>query len=78
MPALLNPFVRRRAIAIWRERALKAWEQLGRKFLAAWAAELDGRGEPRATLRWQVLMARVHFYIQRCNQALAQMRGGAT
>lgn len=76
-PVLFSIFARRRAIESWRQRAREAWDNMGRCFMAAWAAELDGHGDPRVTLRWQVYMARVRFYIQRCNAALAQLRRGA-
>lgn len=75
MPVLLTVRARKRALTTWMEKAAAAWEALGRRYLAAWAAELDGQGDPRATLRWQVLMARVRFYWQRCAAALAALKG---
>lgn len=75
MATLLTTRARRRAIELWKERAEQAWEALSRRYLAAWAAELDGRGDPTVTLRWQLYMARVRFYIQRCVAALAALVG---
>jgi hypothetical protein len=59
---LFTARARRRALILWRDRAIAAWESLGRLHMAAWAAELDGHGDARVTLRWQTLMARVRFY----------------
>lgn len=77
MPVLLTTRARRRALETWMAKAAAAREALGRRYLAAWAAELDGRGDPRVTLRWQVLMARVRFYWQRCAAALAVLKGAS-
>lgn len=77
MATLLTTRARRRAIELWKERAEAAWDALSRRYLDAWAAELDGRGSPRATLRWQLLAARARFYIQRCAAALAALVGRA-
>lgn len=74
MPLLFSP-IARRLLALWQARALDAWQALSRRFLDAWAAELDGRGDPTTTLRWQLLAARTRFYIQRCVTALAALRG---
>lgn len=74
MPILLTNRARRRALEIWADKAHAAWKALGQRYLAAWAAELDGNGDPRITLRWQLLMARVRFYWQRCMQALEQLK----
>lgn len=75
MPILLTNRARQRAIEGWMAKAAATWEALGRLYMAAWAAELDGRGDPRITLRWQLLMARVRFYLQRCAAALAALKG---
>lgn len=75
MPVLLTNRARQRAIKGWMAKAAATWEALGQRYLAAWAAELDGNGDPRVTLRWQLLMARVRFYWQRCVAALAAMKG---
>lgn len=70
---LFTTRARRRAIEAWQARALDAWQKLSRLYLNAWGAELDGHGDPRATLRWQLLAARARFYLQRCAAALAAL-----
>lgn len=73
---LFTTRARRRQLLIWQERAMAAWEQIGRQYVAAWGAELNGSGEPRVTLRWQILLARTRFYLQRVAAALAALKGG--
>ena len=70
---LLTIRARRRALAAWLDRARVAWRQIGRLYLAAFAAELDGHGEPGTTYRLRLAFARCHRYVRRCEAAL----GGA-
>lgn len=68
---LLTKLAQQRAVRQWLAKATAAWQALGRLYVQAFAAELDGRGEPRRMMRLQLAMARVRFYMQRCQQVLA-------
>lgn len=72
---LFTTHARRRQLEAWRQRALAAWQQIGRRSLDACAAELAGRGTPQLRQRWQELAERVRRYLARVAAALAALKG---
>ncbi len=68
---LFTRLARRRFLLAHLGRARRAWAGLARLWQAAFAAELDGTGEPTRTLRLQLAMARVRFRMQGYARALA-------
>lgn len=67
---LFTRIARKRWLLAQLTRARAAWQALGRLWQAAFAAELDGHGEPTRTLRWQLAMARCRFRMQEYVRAL--------
>lgn len=67
---LFTRIARKRWLLAQIARARTAWQALGRLWLAAFGAELDGHGEPTRTLRWQLAMARCRFKLQEYAKAL--------
>lgn len=74
---LFTPLAKRRALQAQIARCRLAWERIGAWYLAAFAAELDGTGDPGNTLRLRIALARVRFAWQRLTAALARIGGRA-
>lgn len=67
---LFTRVARRRWLLAQISRARAAWQALVRLWQAAFAAELDGHGEPMRTLRLQLALARCRFKMQEYGRAL--------
>lgn len=72
MPNLLTRRARIRWLEMQLSKAQQAWRKLVNLHAWAFACELDGVGEPSRTLRLQLAMARVRFYVQRIVRQIAQ------
>jgi hypothetical protein len=70
---LFTRIARRRWLHAQIERARIAWRGLARLWQAAFAAELDGHGEPMRTLRVQLAMARCRFRMHEYARALTAL-----
>lgn len=63
----------RRTLMHWRAQAMAALVKLERRATLAFRAVLGGTGSHEARLRWDILVARCVFYLQRVDRALASL-----